>query len=512
MLRGMWMVACGVFAGLVVSTCSVADETLENWHQWRGPTATGFTPDANPPISWNEETGENIKWKIDLPGRGSSTPIIWGDKIFILTAIKTDRTAEPVEPAAKAEEPAAHVTASSPFRLVAQTEGGAPAGSEAAPGAEPAATPGAEPAAAPQNSADRGPREGRGGGGRGRGGRGWDIPKPANYHQFVVMCIDRNTGKTLWQKTAAELLPHEGHHQTGSFAAGSPVTDGKHVYVSFGSYGLFCYDLDGNLRWQKDLGDMKMRASFGEGASPTLAGDRLVLNWDHEAGSKVYVLDAKTGDVIWERDRDEASTWNTPLVTEFDGKEQVILNGTTRVRSYDLATGDLLWECGGQTGNPIPSPMRFEDTAIVVSGFRGAAAYAIPLSSTGDLTDTDKVAWSYDKGTPYVSCAALVGDRLFFTKDRAAIVSCLNAKTGEPIINQKRLPALDDMYASPVSAGGRVYFTGRNGGTVVIDATKDDVEVLAENKLDDTIDASPAIVGDEIFIRGEKKLYCIAAE
>lgn len=512
MLRGMSIVAYSMMAGLVVSAFAVADEKLENWHQWRGPTATGFAPDANPPISWNEETGENIKWKIDLPGRGSSTPIIWGDKIFVLTAIKTERTAEPAEPAAESEESEASAKLASPFRFVAQTDADATAGSAPAASNSAASEPTATPAPEMQDSADQAPRNGRGGGGRGRGGRSWNIPKPANYHQFVVLCIDRNTGKTIWQKTAAELLPHEGHHQTGSFAAGSPVTDGKHLYVSFGSYGIFCFDLDGNLKWQKDLGDMKMRASFGEGASPVLAGDRLVINWDHEAGSKVYVLDAHSGVVVWERDRDEASTWNTPLVVEYDGKEQIILNGTNRVRSYDLATGDLLWECGGQTGNPIPSPMRFEDMAIVVSGFRGAAAYAIPLSSTGDLTDTDKIAWSHDKGTPYVSCAALVGDRLYFTKDRAAIVSCLNARTGEPIINQKRLPALDDMYASPVSAGGRVYFTGRNGGTVVIDATKDDVEVLAENKLDDTIDASPAIVGDEIFIRGEKKLYCIAAE
>jgi outer membrane protein assembly factor BamB len=327
-----------------------------------------------------------------------------------------------------------------------------------------------------------------------------------------VLCLDKNTGETLWQRTATVQVPHEGHHQTGSFAAGSPITDGKHVYCSFGSFGIYCYDMDGNLQWQKDLGDMRMRASFGEGASPALDGETLVINWDHEDGSKVFALDARSGEIKWQRDRDEASTWNTPLVTEYDGRKQVILNGQTRVRSYDLETGELIWECGGQTGNPIPSPMRHGDNAICVSGFRGAAAYAIPLSSEGDLTDTDRIAWKHTKGTPYVCCPAIIGERIWFTKDRAAIVSCLNVNTGQPIVDQKRLPALDDMYASPVGVADRVYFTGRNGATVVLDATKDEVKVLAENQLDEVFDASPAIVGDEIFLRGEKSLYCIAQD
>ena len=487
----------GALIGMAATTfaaASLAEEPHDNWHQWRGPDANGFAARGNPPVEWSEE--KNIKWKVAIPGRGSSTPIIWGDRIFILTAIKSDREGQPGEQAARAHSPA------SPFRLAAFADG------DAAPSEQPAATDapaaGAPPAGAPPAVDNRG---------RGRGGRNpWNIPQPTNFHQFIVMCLDKNTGKTLWERTATEQVPHEGHHQTGSFAAGSPITDGEFVYCSFGSFGIFCYDMDGNLQWQTDLGDMRMRASFGEGASPALHGDSLVVNWDHEDGSKVYVLDARTGEVKWQKDRDEASTWNTPLVTEFDGRTQVILNGQTRVRSYDLATGELLWECGGQTGNPIPSPMRHGDRAICVSGFRGAAAYAIPLDAEGDITDTEEIAWRHTQGTPYVSCAAIVGDRIYFTKDRAAIVSCLDVNTGEPIISQKRLPAIDDIYASPVAVADRIYITGRNGATVVLDTTKDEVAVLAENQLDDVIDASPAIVGDEIFIRGEKNLYCIAAE
>jgi outer membrane protein assembly factor BamB len=367
--------------------------------------------------------------------------------------------------------------------------------------------------AAEERPERRGRGEGRGRGGFGRGGFGFGRAQPpTNFHQFVVLCLDRRTGRTLWQQIANEAVPHEGHHATGSFAAGSPVTDGRYVYASFGSYGTYCYDMDGNLRWQTDLGDMQTRNSFGEGSSPVLAGDTLVVNWDHEGDSNIFALDARTGDIKWQKPRDERTSWNTPLVAEYNGRTQVITNGTNRARSYDLATGELLWECGGQTDNPIPSPLRLGDLAICISGFRGYAAIAIPLDSTGDLTDTDQPAWRLNKGTPYVSSAALVGDRLYFTKDRSGIMSCVDARSGEVIIDQKRLPGLDDIYASPVAAAGRVYFTGRNGNTVAVDAAADELRVVAENHLDETIDASPAIVGREMFLRGERSLYCVAAD
>jgi outer membrane protein assembly factor BamB len=453
----------GVVVALVVGLAAPswgADEVATNWHQWRGPTATGVAPHGDPPSNWDEQT--NIKWKVAIPGRGSSTPVIWGDRIFILTATKNHRPAG----ASAATE------AESRFRQVALSQSGAPTGRLA------------QAAQA----------------------------EPANLQRFVVLCIDRRNGQTLWQHVANEAVPHEGHHPTGSFAAGSPVTDGENVYVTFGSYGIYCYDMNGNQKWSRDLGDMQTRNSFGEGCSPVLYGDTLVVNWDHEGESKIFALDARTGNTKWEKPRDERTTWNTPLITEYNGRTQVIANGATRVRSYDLNTGELIWECGGQTDNPIPSPMRLDDLAICISGFRGYAAYAIPLGSTGDLTDTEQPAWRLDEGTPYVSSAALVGDRLFFTKDRSGIMSCVNARSGEVIIDQKRLPGLDDLYASPVAAAGRVYFTARNGNTVVVDAAADELRILAENHLDDTIDASPAIVGSEMFIRGEKNLYCLAAD
>jgi outer membrane protein assembly factor BamB len=462
-----------------------ADQKARNWHQWRGPEATGIAPHGKPPLEWSES--KNIKWKVPIPGRGSASPIVWGDRIFVVTAVKTERTAETA--GAAVDQPTAFRLASYPNSrtLLAQRDGDRPDGER------------------------RGRGEfGRGGFGRGGFGRGgFGIQQPTNFHEFVVMCIDRKTGKTIWQRTATDQIPHEGHHQTGSFASASPITDGRHLYVSFGSRGIYCYDLDGKPQWNKDLGDLKMRMAFGEGASPAIHGDMLVLNFDQEENSAIIALDARTGDERWRVPRDEVSTWATPLIVEAAGRTQVIASGDNRVRSYDLTNGELIWECGGLGSNPIACPLIYEGLAIAMSGHRDPAGIAVPLDAKGDVTDTDKVAWQIDEITPYVSSPLLYGDTIYFVKSRDAILSSIAAKTGETVINRKRLPDMSSVYASPVGADGRVYFASREGVTNVLKHGPE-FEVLATNVLDETIDASPAIVGNDLIIRGENHLYCIS--
>lgn len=335
---------------------------------------------------------------------------------------------------------------------------------------------------------------------------------PGVYYRFIVTSIDRNTGKVRWQKIATEQVPHEGKHQTHTYAAGSPTTDGERLYASFGSRGIYAYTLDGQLLWQVDLGDMQTRLGWGEAVTPVLAGDKLIVNWDQEGGSFITALDKRTGKQIWKVDRPQESTsWNTPLVTDFGGRTLVIANGTHRVKAYDAATGEELWQCGGQTVNAIPSPVRFEDTVIAVSGFRGAAAIAIPLDSQGDVTDSPRLRWKIDQRTPYVPSPALSGDRLYFTSANSDILSCIDARTGKSLAAPKRLSGVKSLYSSPLIAGGHVYFAGREGTTVVI---KDDasLETVAENSLGEPIDASPVAVGDQLFLRGWTKLFCIAEE
>jgi outer membrane protein assembly factor BamB len=417
---------------------------LDNWPQWRGPESNGCAPRADPPVAWDGDSSKNVKWKAALSGRGSSTPIVWGDQVFVLTAVPTDRVASAAE------------------------------------------LPEADPRFQKKTKA------------------------PDCYYKFLVMSFDRQTGKLRWQQTAAERVPHEGHHETTSYAAGSPVTDGQRLYVSFGSFGTYCYDLNGKLLWQRDLGRMNTRLGWGEAVTPVVHGDALVLNWDQEADSALYCLDTRTGETRWKVGRDEHNTsWNTPFVVENKGRVEVVVNGTKRIRGYDLADGKELWACGGMTLNAIPSPICDGETAYVMSGYGGSAACAIALDAAGEVTDTGKVLWKHVRGTPYVPSPLLVGGRLWFTQANQALLTTLDVKTGKPVLDRVRLPGLKSLYASPVAAAGRVYLVGRDGTTVVL-RQGDKLEVLATNHLDDEIDASPAAVGKELFLRGEKFLYCLA--
>lgn len=433
-----------------VATTQAADfpkGAEDNWHHWRGPNADGSAPKADPPTKWDAKT--NIAWKAPLVGKGSATPIVWGDRVFVLTAVKTDRVA-------KADE---------------------------------------MPKPDPKFKVNTNP--------------------PTNFYKFVVLCFDRTNGKKLWEKVAAEAVPHEGTHETHSYCGGSPTTDGKLLYASFGSFGTYCYDFDGNLKWSRtDLGRMHTRLGWGEAVTPVVHGEYLLLNYDQEVDSHLLCLNAADGKTKWDAKRDEKTTWATPLVVDHGGKMQVVTNGTTRVRSYDLATGDLVWECAGMTVNPIPSPLRFGDSVICVSGYKGAAAVSVPLSAKGDLGDSkEKVNWRYTPttGTPYVPSPVLVGEKLVFTQMNESLVTVLDVKTGKVLIEKERLPQVKSFYASPMTAKDRVYFTDRTGTTVIV-KIGDGLDVVSVNKLDDPIDASPVAVGKQLFLRGEKFLYCIEAK
>ena len=338
--------------------------------------------------------------------------------------------------------------------------------------------------------------------------RAFGIKFPNTFYKYVVLCLDRDTGKTLWERTATEDLPHEGHHGDSSFASASPTTDGRRLYVSFGSRGIYCFDLMGEMQWKRDIDTVQTRLSFGEACSPVLHGESLVLNRDNEGKSQLLVLDARTGEIRWKADRDEVSAWATPLVIEHNGRTQIITNASKRVRSYDLATGEIIWECGGQVSNVIPSPVQIGNLVCCMSGYKGSVALAIPLDATGDITDSQTVAWHYGRDTPYVPSPLLYGDLLYFNKVNSAVLTCLNARTGEPLYEATRLQDLNNIYASPVGAADRIYLVGRDGTTLVLKHGPK-LERLAVNRLDDAIDASPAIAGKQLFLRGRKSLYCI---
>ena len=410
-----------------------------NWPAWRGPDNSGVAS-GNPPTTWSET--ENIRWKIDLPGTGQSTPVVWEEKMFILAAVPVDGEGAFVST------------------------------------------------------------------GGGRRGGGMSTGKPKSPYNFEIICLDKNTGETLWRKTAATAQPEEGHHPTGSFAPYSAVTDGNYVWASFGSRGLHCFDVDGAHQWSTPLIPMQTRNSFGEGSSPALVGDSIVVVQDHEGDSRIGVYDKMTGKLKWEKARDEITAWSTPYPVTVGDTTQIITNATNRIRSYDLATGDVLWECGGMTTNVIPTPVVGFGKVYCASGFRGAALTAIDLDSKGDITDAP--VWNIDRGTPYVPSPLLYGQRIYFIDGMNAKLSCADALTGKLHYERESIEGLGRVYASPVGAGGHVYAPDRDGMVAVL---KDDdtFKVIATNKLEDGFDASPVVIGDVLYLKGNKHLYCIAA-
>ena len=329
-------------------------------------------------------------------------------------------------------------------------------------------------------------------------------------YKFDLLAINRSDGSILWQKTLRELNPHEGTHRDATFASNSPVTDGEFIYAYFGSRGLYCVDMMGNVKWEKDIGTMYKRNTFGEGSSPVLHGNTLVIVQDHEGDSFITALDKRTGDVLWKTDRNERTTWFSPIVVEQDGKPQVITTGTNRVRSYDLETGKLLWEGDGLTANSIPSPVAADGIAYLMSGFRGSELRAVQLAKAmGDISDSEAIVWEHGRDTPYVPSPLLYGNILYFLKSNDGIISAFDTKTGKAYYGPKRLQGVSGVYASIVGAGDRVYIAGRNG-TVNVVQHGPEFTIIAENTLDDSFNASPAVVGSELYLRGGQYLYCIA--
>lgn len=435
---------------VVLSSQSKAD----NWGHWRGPTGNGVALGATPPTHWSST--ENVKWKVEVPGRGSGSPVIWDNQVFVVTAV----------PAA-GDNP----------QQVPNRGAGSPR--------------------------EAGQRRGRR---RGGGGRSGAMPRL----QFQVLCFDRKGGDLLWQRTAIEATPHQETHSTNGFASASPCTDGEHVYAYFGSRGLYCYTMDGELKWKRDdFGKMDTRNSFGEGSSPTLEGDKIIVPWDHEGQSYLYALDKSSGETIWKVERDEPTCWATPLVIEHMGKKQIVMNGQNFARAYDLETGEELWRCGGQTQRPVASPVAAGGLVFVGSGFRGSFLGAFRPGALGDIEGSENVRWVINRDTPDIASPLLSSGRIYFHKGKSGLLSCVDAATGKPYYLARRIPGLSSIYASPVAAGGYIYLTGRSGTTVVIEDSGE-LEIVATNSVGETVDATPAPVDDELFIRSERHLFCIS--
>jgi outer membrane protein assembly factor BamB len=436
-------IAISLMAAAWASLGAIPAPESADWPQWRGPMHTGMSP-GDAPLAWDDST--NVRWKVDVPGRGFSSPIVSGDRIFLTTAVPTGKPADQPE-----------------------TQG------EAA--------------------------------GRGAGG-GAAAGMEHRFEVLAIDRASGKTlwQRTATVATPHEGY----HRIYGSFASNSPATDGKRVYAYFGSRGLYAYDLDGRQLWQKDFGvQMRMRLQFGEGAAVVLHGDRLIVNFDHEGPGFVAMLDAATGRELWQTPRSDGSTWTSAFVAEHGGRKMVVLTATTKVRAYDFETGKRIWEAGGLGVNVIPIPVQQNDLLFVMSGYRNPNLMAIRLGREGDLTGTDAIVWSTTRGLSYTPTPLLHDNRLYVLTDNAQL-TCFNATTGVPHYQQTRLQKPYNFKASPVGANGKLYLATEEGDVVVVKMGDAFEVLATNTLTDQSFIASPAIAGGDIFLRSRTHLFRIS--
>jgi outer membrane protein assembly factor BamB len=461
-MRVKVLIALGLCFG-----CLTAVGRGGDWPQFRGPNGSATATDKELPAEWNVQ--KNVAWKIEVPGYGWSSPIVWGDKVFVTSAV-SDKQPKP-------------------------TGGFGPPG---------------------------------GGGGPGGFGRG---PRPPDaVYKWEVYCLNAADGKVIWKQTAAEHKPTIPKHGSNTYATETPVTDGERVYAYFGMTGVFCYDLAGKELWKADLGSYSMMFGHGTGGSPMLDDGRLFIQCDNEEKSFLIALDAKTGKELWRERRSERTTWSTPLVWKNEERTEIVCLGAPKVRSYDPATGKQLWELGGMNGQVKASAVASSELLYVgtgggPTGFGGPGGgrgpggmssarplFAVKAGASGDLTlktgetSSDGVAWYLPKAGPATASPLLYDGFLYIVEERGGFLTCLEAKTGKEVYRE-RLQGARGFTSSPWACDGKVYFLSDDGDTFVVQAGEK-FKLLGRNKLDEMCWASPAIAGNALFLRTVEHLYC----
>jgi outer membrane protein assembly factor BamB len=443
MHRAIPAFAAVLLAGVSLGAADPEPSRDARWPGWRGSDGQGIVQEKGLPLEWSAT--RNVVWKTEIPGKGYSSPIVWGDRIFLTTAIEGE-----VDPAAK---PMKHVIDGQDF---VHPEGVA---------------------------ADR-------------------------KHAFEVLALDATTGKVLWQRTAWKGTPFDTRHRRGAFASPTPVTDGSLVYAYFGGEGLYVYDFAGKLAWKFQPGAIGT-LGVGVGTSPVLYKDVVILLCDEDNGDKSFVvgLDKKTGKEVWRAARQIEVSWATPVIVRAGDRDELITAGNQHVIAYDPATGKELWRMKGLASNAVPSPVVGDGVVVLSSGYPDKVAMAVRPGGSGDITGTDRVLWTYKKGTAYVPSPILYDGLVYLMTDKG-LVTCLDSKTGEVKYEGARLPVPASFMASPIALSGSLLLMSQDGDTFVVKAGPQ-FGVVRTNALDEPINASAAAAPGRLFIRGEKHLFAI---
>lgn len=450
-----------VVLALVVVCAAPTVRADEAWPQFRGPRGAGVAASAALPTEWGPD--RNVLWKVQIPGVGWSQPIVWGDRIFLTTAVSDEQA----KPSPDNHGPGFSGLADLTFR------GGA-------------------------------------------AGAAVELTPPEAAHRWLVLCLDANTGEILWQRTAREGRPTMHIHPNNTYASETPTTDGERVIAYFGMTGAYCFDLDGKPLWNKDLGVYPTQFGWGTGSSPVLWEDLVFIQCDNDEASFLIALDKRTGDELWRVPReDEKSNWSTPYVWKNQLRTELVTAGGGKMRAYDPQSGELLWEMKGQ-GRASITPIGDDDLLYVDSADRlmgiRSRIHAIRPGARGDLslsrkeTTSEFVAWSVNLSASHLASPALWNGRLYVF-EQSAIVHSYDAKTGEEFERQ-RLPGVKGFVASPVVAGGKFYCLDQTGATLILEPGEK-VNVVATNKLEEMSWSTPAVAGNRLLLRGVDHLYCV---
>jgi len=448
--------ALPISAILVLTAVPARTVHAQHWQQFRGPQAGVAPDDPRLPDTWT--TTENVAWRIDIPGHSWSSPIVWADHVFVVTAVNTKTPNQPLNPV---------------VTYLARSLGGTMSGA--------------------------------------------DITRPTDEHRWTLYDIDVRTGRIRWERQIQAALPQQPVHQKNSYASETPVTDGERVYVYLGYAGLFAFDMNGAPVWSKPIDAPRMRTGWGTAASPVLHNGRLYIVNDNEDRSFIAAFDARTGAPLWRTAReDERSNWATPFVWQNEQRTEIVTTGTRKVRSYDT-NGNLLWELAGMTSIHAVTPVAGHGLLFVSSGYfpdNPRPTYAIRPGARGDIslkateTSNEFIAWSNPTLAPAYPSPLVLGDQYYTLMDRGFLTSN-DPRTGKEIYGRQRIAADSGTFtASPWAYNGKIFAISEDGDTFVMQAGPS-FKLLGRNPLDEMTLASPAVANGSLFIRTATKLYRI---
>ncbi len=443
-------------SALLVLTAVPRTVHAQHWQQFRGPQAGVAPDDPRLPDTWT--TTENVAWRIDIPGRSWSSPIVWDDHVFVVTVVNTKTPQQPLNPV---------------ITYLARSLGGTMSGA--------------------------------------------DISKPTDEQRWMLYDIDVRTGRIRWERQVHAALPEQTVHQKNSYASETPITDGERVYVYLGYVGLFAFDMSGAPVWSKPMDAPRMRTGWGTAASPVLHDGRLYIVNDNEDRSFIAAFDARTGAQLWRTAReDERSNWATPFVWQNEQRTEIVTTGTRKVRSYDT-NGNLLWELAGMTSIHAVTPVAGHGLLFVSSGYfpdNPRPTYAIRPGASGDIslkaseTSNEFIAWSNPTLASAYPSPLVLGDQYYTLMDRGFLTSN-DPRTGKEVYGRQRIAVDSGTFtASPWAYNGKIFAISEDGDTFVMQAGPS-FKLLGRNALGEMTLASPAVANGSLFIRTATKLYRI---